>query len=149
MESTYMQCVVPSAGAAALCGQRGALRRKLAEWGLGRTADDDILLVTGELLANAVGHGVPPVRVVFSLSCTAEGRLVHIEVADSGTGLDAGLVRATWRHPSFSLADGGRGLLIVDTLARSWGDVPTSEGHTVWADVDCAGAGVPAGAAQG
>ncbi|MET7383700.1 ATP-binding protein [Streptomyces sp. NPDC005529] len=149
MKSTYMQYVVPSAGPAVLRGQRGALRRKLAAWGLGRTATDDILLVTGELLANALGHGTPPVRVVFTRSRTAEGLLVHIEVADAGTGLNTGMVRATWRHPSFSLADGGRGLLIVDTLAESWGDVPTDEGHTVWADVDCAGAGVPASAAQG
>lgn len=147
MEHTYIQGVVPSAGSAALCDRRGDLRRKLAEWGLERAAREDILLVTGELLANALGHGRPPVRVVFTETRTDEGRFLHIEVTDGGHGLDAGRVRATWRHPSFSLADGGRGLLIVDTLAESWGDVPTTGGHTVWADVDCAGAGVPAGAA--
>ncbi|MEW2166763.1 ATP-binding protein [Streptomyces sp. NPDC007084] len=146
MEHTYMQGVVSAAGSAVLCDRRGDLRRKLTEWGLERSAREDILLVTGELLANALGHGRPPVRVVFTETGTDDSRYLHIEVTDGGTGIDAGRVRATWRHPSFSLADGGRGLLIVDTLAESWGDVPTTEGHTVWADVDCAAAhaGVPA-----
>ncbi|MET9899775.1 ATP-binding protein [Streptomyces sp. NPDC006446] len=146
MKRTYMQCVVPAAGPPVLRRQRKDLRRTMTEWGL-EAACEDVLLVTGELLANALEHGRPPVRVVFTETRTDEGRCLRIEVTDAGTGPDVGLVRATWRHPSFSLADGGRGLLIVDTLAARWGDEPVAEGHTVWADVECAAAGVHAGAA--
>ncbi|MER5473000.1 ATP-binding protein [Streptomyces sp. NPDC002685] len=147
MKRTYMQCVVPAAGPPVLRGQRRDLRRRMTEWGL-EHACEDVLLVTGELIANALEHGRPPVRVVLTETRSDEGRRLRIEVTDAGTGPDVGRVRATWRHPSFSLADGGRGLLIVDTLAENWGDEPTAEGHTVWADVDCAAAGIHAGAAQ-
>ncbi|MFG2310587.1 ATP-binding protein [Streptomyces sp. NPDC048566] len=146
MNHTYTQNVLPAADSTVLCCQRGDLRRRLTEWGLERAIREDVLLVTGELLANALGHGRPPVRVVCTETEGETGRLLHVEVTDGGSGMDAGVVRATWRHPSFSLADGGRGLLIVDTLAESWGDVATADGHTVWADIGCTTESVPAGA---
>ncbi|GII86735.1 hypothetical protein Ssi03_47250 [Sphaerisporangium siamense] len=84
----------------------------------------DVVLVVGELLANAIGHGLPPVRV--SLWLTA-GELC-VRVTDHGPErprqLNLGLE-----------AVHGRGLAIVDALAHDSGTNPLrdSPGKTVWA----------------
>ncbi|MFV0126241.1 hypothetical protein ACLGI4_00695 [Streptomyces sp. HMX112] len=49
---------------------------------------------------------------------------------DAGAGIDIECLRAHWLHPSCAYADSGRGLFIVDALARSWGDTVHAEGHT-------------------
>lgn len=76
--------------------------------GFGERAND-VALALAELLANAVEHGTPPVRV----DAWWDGRLV-VEVADVGTGLDRD---AVWRsHPPSPQGDRGRGLWIVRQL---------------------------------
>jgi hypothetical protein len=54
---------------------------------------------------------------------------VHVEVHDR--------VRSPVRpqRPA-ATAESGRGLLLVETLARSWGSAPFADGTTVWFDVD-------------
>ncbi|GII81377.1 hypothetical protein Sru01_63590 [Sphaerisporangium rufum] len=95
----------------------------LAGWGLADLADDAILVV-GELLANAVTYGEPPIR----LSLWAAPDRFCIRVTDHGPDqprrLDLGLD-----------AVHGRGLSIVAALAHENGVTrpATGPGKTLWA----------------
>ncbi|WP_242608663.1 ATP-binding protein [Actinomadura formosensis] len=70
---------------------------------------DDIELMTAEGVANAVLHGSGLITVTVS----AKGRRLHVEVTDGGPahGGSDGLPRL----------DHGRGLTVIDTLADAWG----------------------------
>ncbi|MGC5009312.1 ATP-binding protein [Streptosporangium sp. DT93] len=102
---------------------RAMVRETLTAWTLHHLADD-VVLVTGELLANAIVHGEPVVR--FSMRAGADE--LRIEVTDRGPGrlrrlvLDAEAVH-------------GRGLTIVGALAHDHGvtHLPGRPGKTVWA----------------
>lgn len=114
---------------------RAAIQRQLNLWGAAGLADDMALIAT-ELVSNALLHGKPPVRVRLGSRCATDGGMsLRLEVSDTGTGLDIARIRAHWSHPSFSLAEGGRGLYLVDALCAAWGNVRGSHTHTVWAEV--------------
>lgn len=118
---------------------RGArLARRLAShqmdawgWGYGTPVHDAVELVVAELTANAVTHGLVPGRdAELRLSREGDG-CVRIEVSDARgerlpTARDAGTGE-----------DGGRGLLLVASLAKEWGTAPRpgAPGKTVWAVV--------------
>jgi anti-sigma regulatory factor (Ser/Thr protein kinase) len=108
---------------AAVAHARNTVKELLASWGL-RDLTDDVVLVVGELLGNAISHGAPPIRL--SLWATAVDLCVR--VTDHGTGrprrLDLGLESV---H--------GRGLTIVAALAGDFGVIPLADGpgKTVWA----------------
>lgn len=95
----------------------------LTTWGFGDQADD-VILVVGELLGNAISHGAPPIR----LSLWATESHLCVRVTDHGTGtpraLDLGLD-----------AVHGRGLPIVAALADDHGVIPlpNGPGKTIWA----------------
>ncbi|RZU45970.1 histidine kinase-like protein [Streptomyces sp. BK022] len=115
---------------------RGDLCDHLARWQAAEFTDDASVVVS-ELVSNAVRHGRPPVRVACTLRRRSPGGpALRIEVTDAGPSFDTTLVRARWRHPSFTLEESGRGLFLVDALASRWGDEPTLDGHTVWAVLD-------------
>ncbi|MEV7009857.1 ATP-binding protein [Streptosporangium sp. NPDC051022] len=102
---------------------RRAVGERLAAWALAHLADD-VVLVVGELLANAVTYGEPPIRV--SLWSGADELCVRVtdHGADQPRHLDLGVE-----------AIHGRGLTIVDALADDSGVVPLSPGpgKTTWA----------------
>lgn len=118
---------------------RGArLARRLAgerldTWGIpyGSDTHDALTLISSELAANAVRHGLVPGRD-FRLRLSAEGTIVRVEVTDS-----RGECAPTAADPSDDL-DGGRGLLLVAALANHWGWYPCEDGpgKTVWAVLD-------------
>ncbi|MGW5971658.1 ATP-binding protein [Streptomyces sp. NPDC055186] len=104
---------------------------QLAEWGhpRGTEAHDAVVLVVGELTANAVLHGRVPGRDFALALFFEEGRgVVRIEVSDTHPALP------TRKVPGAD-EDGGRGLVLVDALAVDWGvrDRP-GPGKTVWAE---------------
>jgi anti-sigma regulatory factor (Ser/Thr protein kinase) len=82
--------------------------------------------ITSELVSNAVRHGEPPVDVTVSV--TSEHAAL-IEVADGRT---EGEVSARRPPPE---ATSGRGLLLVNELAESWGVERRARGKVVWARV--------------
>jgi anti-sigma regulatory factor (Ser/Thr protein kinase) len=95
----------------------------LTTWGVGDLMDD-VILVVGELLANAVTYGEPPIRLALS----SRSDELRVQVTDHGTDqpreLDLGID-----------ATHGRGLAIVAALAGDHGVTrpPDGPGKTVWA----------------
>ena len=84
---------------------------------------DDVRLLVSELVTNAVVHAGGPCGLTLRIGADS----IRVEVTDTGGG-GLQLRRPEPTEPS------GRGLLIVDTLARDWGVLPDggTAGKTVW-----------------
>jgi anti-sigma regulatory factor (Ser/Thr protein kinase) len=97
-----------------------------AQRALGLRADTDaVAVLTSELVANAVDLGAGEVTVTI----LAVGDRLRVEVRDHGFGLPELL------HPGPFDPGGGRGLMIVDNLADSWGVQQFLPGKIVWFEV--------------
>jgi anti-sigma regulatory factor (Ser/Thr protein kinase) len=100
-------------------------RRFVAEtlraWSLPEPLVDDVVLLTSELVTNALLHGQAPIELRLR-----EG-VAHVvlEVEDHATYLPRRM------RPSGD-DEHGRGLQLVTLLADRWGTRPTSYGKTVW-----------------
>ncbi|MEU3553285.1 ATP-binding protein [Streptomyces fragilis] len=104
--------------------------QQLAAWGVpyGSDASDAVCLVTAELAANAVTHGLVPGRD-FRLSLLRLPGRVRVEVTDA---------RPERLPPTVPQAGAGRGLLLVAACADRWGhEVRDVCAKTVWAEVPC------------
>ncbi len=101
---------------------RAFIRSLATRWQLPSPVLDDVELAASELVTNAVIHAVGEVHV--ALHRLPDG--VRLEVEDAG--------RAA---PVLRVADdgatSGRGLAIVNALARSWGVQEEPAGKRVWA----------------
>jgi hypothetical protein len=92
-------------------------------WGL---RSDEAILVVSELAANALSHA----RSAFTVALQRDGGAVVVEVSDASPAPPA----ITMPPPD---AADGRGLLIVDRVARAWGSRPLSSGgKVVWVELD-------------
>jgi anti-anti-sigma factor len=104
---------------------RGEVREALA----GRLADDDVatvVLLTSEIVTNAVIHPTSSSGSAIGLSISVYGDGVRIEVDDDGQGFDPGV-------PTPRTGGGGQGLSLVDRCARRWGAGPAADGRfRVW-----------------
>jgi two-component system, OmpR family, sensor kinase len=84
----------------------------------------------GNLVANAVAHGAPPVVVTVG----ADAALARLAVTDAGPGLPAGQAEAAfgrfWRGADTTVAGSGLGLAIVRDTARAHGGDVTVDGAT-------------------
>lgn len=106
----------------------GATRR----WGLHPDSGDVIETCVSELVTNAIVHGVGR-DVLMMLYYTGDSVLTEV----FGYAVDSPAIPATARSDN---AEGGRGLLIVDTLAKDWGSEHTGLGLLrVWASIAVAG----------
>lgn len=111
----------------------GMARRKVRElldlWNVGPDTCDNALLVTSELVTNALTHAASE-RVVSRLYLSA-GRL-YIEVEDENRGRTLPARRRP--EPDEQC---GRGLLLVGVLTSDWGvrDAPDGSGRVVWAEL--------------
>ncbi|MGV9311786.1 ATP-binding protein [Streptomyces sp. NPDC003691] len=104
-------------------------RRTALGWGLAEAYGDTLELLIGELVANAFEHG----RGNVTLRLRREARHVRVDVTD-------GLAKARLTTSADgALAESGRGLFLVDSLAESWGVTP--DGFGVWCLVAVAGPG--------
>lgn len=104
------------------CGNaRRAVRRFCADNEMGGDMTDDAVLLTSELVANAVEHAAGMVTV---LALVVDESLV-VAVRDDCDDLPA--VGATpW------YAERGRGLQVIDEVAGDWGVSRLTSGKTVW-----------------
>jgi anti-sigma regulatory factor (Ser/Thr protein kinase) len=90
----------------------------------------DIELVTSELAGNAVRHGGQGADREFEVTVTTDEEAVVVSVRDSG-------LTGTPQAGTCDLdSDGGRGLALVEMVARRWGFHRDSTGTVVWAEVD-------------
>jgi anti-sigma regulatory factor (Ser/Thr protein kinase) len=104
---------------------RALLRERL---GLADLPDDAIStaeLLVSELVTNAVKYGRAPMWLLIEL----RPGLVHASVSDSC----ADLPRRRGADPD---SEGGRGLLVLDALAGSWGAVAAGSGKYLWFDLE-------------
>jgi anti-sigma regulatory factor (Ser/Thr protein kinase) len=102
---------------------RRTVRDVLQSW---QAADDDdwlheALLVTSELVGNAVRHGGRRVSLHLGL----EGRHLTITVRDGSTALPV--------QREDDDGESGRGLRIIASLSDGWGVVDDGDGKSVWA----------------
>ena len=86
----------------------------------------DAALAVAELFANAVMHGPAGGRVLVGYCLWSKG--ARIVVCDGG-----GPSTPRLRH-STSLAEGGRGLQVVDSVAARWGSFRLTGSQVVWCD---------------
>jgi anti-sigma regulatory factor (Ser/Thr protein kinase) len=100
---------------------RSFVGETVAAWTIG-ACDEDIRLVTSELVANAVVHA----RTPFTVGVSWTGNIVLIEVTDGSK------VFSLRKHHTSGLP-GGLGLLLVQALSMRWGWDATRQGKTVWA----------------
>ncbi|MET9684084.1 SpoIIE family protein phosphatase [Streptomyces coeruleorubidus] len=97
---------------------------QLDRWGL-IEATFTAELVVSELVTNAIRYGAPPIRL----------RLIHdastliCEVSDTNHTAPHLRRAKTWD-------EGGRGLLLVAQLTQRWGSRHTTEGKTIWAELE-------------
>lgn len=99
---------------------RAEIREALA----GRLDDEDIgtvVLLTSELVTNAVIHPKIPPGSNVALRIYVHEHGVRVEVEDRGHGFDPAAPKVTSPH-------GGRGLFLVDRCASSWGAGATGGG---------------------
>ncbi|MFD8347598.1 ATP-binding protein [Streptomyces coelicoflavus] len=97
----------------------------LAGWGLADTErGEDVLLCVSELVTNALLYGVPPGRL-FLLFLRYDGRVLRVEVHDSGGGVP---------RINAGRDEGGRGLLLVAALSDAWGVREREPGKAVWCE---------------
>lgn len=118
----------------------GLARRFLAR-GLGLDSPDVVdvaVLLTSELVANAVRHGREPITLQLARhECT-----VRIEVHDGGPSFAAPPAGAPGQTD-----EGGRGMLLLDALATSWGVCSggsATSGKTLWFEIHTAKHGAAA-----
>ncbi|MER6677089.1 ATP-binding protein [Streptomyces sp. NPDC000983] len=101
---------------------RREVRGRLEDWGLGDREEllDTAELLVSELATNALLHTASRFTVTLSLA----GGVLRCEVRDAGRRvpqvLDAGG------------SESGRGMFLVDALARRWGCHQDREHKTVW-----------------
>jgi anti-sigma regulatory factor (Ser/Thr protein kinase) len=113
--------LAPSRARAALAGF--SMQRQISAAGL-----DTLSLLVSELVSNAVVHSDAPAAsdielCARQLSCDA----VRVEVTDQGSGFTA-----VARDPDRQ--DGGYGLFLVESQARSWG-IDRRFGNCVWFEI--------------
>jgi anti-sigma regulatory factor (Ser/Thr protein kinase)/anti-anti-sigma regulatory factor len=116
--------LAPTPTAAAVA--RAHVRELLNYWQLAlpdTTVVERAVLVTNELVTNAVVHAHTELRLRLEL----RGDWLHIAVRDNNPRL---LRLVTVPDPE---AEGGRGLWLIEQLARAWGVQPQSDGgKVVW-----------------
>lgn len=105
---------------------RAFARATLRDWRVGAEVADRAILLTSELVTNAVRHA--GTRVILHLD-RAE-HLLRVEVDDAAE-------QRPRRRRVDLLAEGGRGLELVDRLSSKWGVEGRPGGKRVWFELAC------------
>jgi two-component sensor histidine kinase len=110
---------------------RHAVDSRLAEWQVAPDVADDVVLLTSELVTNALRHGSSPRTLVLHL----QPDLVRLEVADGSPAHPHPL-------PAGPGQEGGRGVHLVDWVSAAWGSESLPErspglpgGKRVWCEL--------------
>lgn len=118
---------LPASPQAAGSFRRHALSA-VRRWGLHNEAGDTVEACVSELVTNAIVHGVGR-DVLMLMYFTGDSVLTEV----FGHAVDEPVIPTTARSDD---AESGRGLLIVETLAKDWGSEHTGHGLLrVWASI--------------
>ena len=91
---------------------------------------DDLQLVTSEVVTNALIHAGSDVDV--RLRAFADHVRLEVRDSDSNPPVPSPF---SLSEEGNSQAEHGRGLFLVEALARAWNTSPNGRGKTVWLDV--------------
>lgn len=108
---------------------RTAVRGVLEAWQKGAVVDDAVLVVS-ELVTNAVLHAPGTDSLELEIVDLADG--VRVQLAD-GSAVRP-VIRELASGPDLS-SEHGRGLVIVQALARRWGSEEHQGGKRVWVEI--------------
>src|SRR5712672_2594875 len=113
----------------AAASARAVIEDVIHAWRVPVDADVAVLL-TSELVTNAVTHGTPAAGTFVLLTIACDTACLRVDVHD-GSGdlpvLDTGLI-----DESLAEAGTGRGLLLVTSLSAEWGFYRTPTGKAVY-----------------
>ncbi|MEU3958347.1 SpoIIE family protein phosphatase [Streptomyces buecherae] len=103
------------------------LRQMLHDWASDDQVDSAVLLLS-EMVTNVLMHTDDDALVIAEISGEPGARRLRLDVADASDELPHR------RHPG-ELASSGRGLLLMEMLAGSWGVDPRGEGKCIWVEL--------------
>ena len=103
---------------------RQHLRELLHDWSSQDQVDSAVLLLS-EMLTNVLVHTDADALMQAEVRGTPGNRRMHVEVTDTSDDLPHK------RRPG-ELASSGRGLVLIELLAQSWGVDPRGEGKSIW-----------------
>jgi PAS domain S-box-containing protein len=107
---------------------RKFVRQVLGEWRLSHLAEDAVLL-TSELVTNAVVHAGTGIELTCRLDVEASPAKLEIEVDDRHP---ARTIAAAGSQPTDAMRTSGRGLALAGLLADAWGVTYTRTAKRVW-----------------
>ncbi|WP_069771516.1 SpoIIE family protein phosphatase [Streptomyces sp. LUP30] len=103
---------------------RQQVRELLHDWACEDQVDSAVLLVS-ETLTNVLVHTDADALLVAEVTGAPGERRLRIEVTDNSDALPHK------RRPG-ELASSGRGLVLIELLAHTWGVAPRGEGKSIW-----------------
>jgi anti-sigma regulatory factor (Ser/Thr protein kinase) len=106
---------------------RQEVRELLHDWPSDDQVDSAVLLVS-ETLTNVLVHTDADALLVAEVTGAPGERRIRIEVTDTGDDLPHK------RRPG-ELASSGRGLVLIELLADTWGVTPRGEGKSIWFEI--------------
>ncbi|MFE6841934.1 SpoIIE family protein phosphatase [Streptomyces sp. NPDC057686] len=107
-----------------IAGARRQIRELLHDWADEEQVDSAVLMVS-EMVTNVLMHTDGDALLVAEAVGELGTRRLRIEVADASDELPHK------RHPG-EMASSGRGVLLMEMLADSWGVDPRGEGKSIW-----------------
>ncbi|XIE79199.1 SpoIIE family protein phosphatase [Streptomyces sp. SBR177] len=107
---------------------REQVRQLLHDWNDPDQVDSAVLMVS-EMVTNVLVHTDGDALLLAEVVCREDSRRLRVEVADASDELPHK------RHPG-EMASSGRGLILMELLARSWGVDPRGEGKAIWFELD-------------
>jgi serine phosphatase RsbU (regulator of sigma subunit)/anti-sigma regulatory factor (Ser/Thr protein kinase) len=103
---------------------RQQLRQLLHDWSSPDQIDSAVLLLS-EMLTNVLVHTDADALLTAEVSGDVGERRMRIEVTDAGDDLPH-------RRRPGELASSGRGLVLIEILADTWGVDPRGKGKSIW-----------------
>lgn len=107
-----------------IAGARRQIRELLHDWADEEQVDSAVLIVS-EMVTNVLMHTDGDALLVAEAVGELGTRRLRIEVADASDELPHK------RHPG-EMASSGRGVLLMEMLADTWGVDPRGEGKSIW-----------------
>ncbi|WP_426562208.1 ATP-binding protein [Angustibacter sp. McL0619] len=108
---------------------RHALAAALADWGVNGEDFEVAVLLTSEIVTNAIRYGGPPMELHAQIT----GAELLVSMDDGGHEAVVPVENVQWYDK------GGRGLHLVEALSNRWGVRDCLRGKQVWFELKLAG----------